>query len=406
MDVIRCDEPEYLIWKWSPNGKVSNRENEIRYGSSLRVKEGEVAVFVYQQKDGTIQDFIVGPYDGTIKTANFPVLTSIVGLAFGGNSPFQAEIYFINQQGNNQIKFGVPWFDVFDPRFLDFATPVAARGTITFSITDYKNFIKLNRMIAFDLQNLQTQVRDFVNKQIKNIITNAPSTHGIPVLQLERKISELSDMIQEKVKQELENDFGINLKRFDLGVLDFDKESAGYKELRNVTATQATIETEAKTVIGIENLSETMRIQRKDTELQVEGKNLTVHQLNQQADVLKTAAQNLGEMSNVNLGGGGMNAAGMVTGMMIGQGLGNQMAGMVGNLTPPPPPPSTQYHVALNGKNEGVFTIEQLKQMIVSGQFTKAHHVWRQGMANWEQAENISDVNQLFVSTPPPPPVI
>ena len=43
-----------------------------------------------------MQDFIVGPYDDTIKTANFPILSSIVGLAFGGESPFQAEIYFIN----------------------------------------------------------------------------------------------------------------------------------------------------------------------------------------------------------------------------------------------------------------------------------------------------------------------
>ena len=62
----------------------------------MRVKDGELAVFVYQQKDGSMQDYIVGPYDQTIKTANFPVLSGIVGAAFGGASPFQAEIYFIN----------------------------------------------------------------------------------------------------------------------------------------------------------------------------------------------------------------------------------------------------------------------------------------------------------------------
>lgn len=92
MNVIRCDEQEYLVWKWRPEGQDVNsttRENSIRYGSSLRVKDGELAVFVYKQKDGTMQDFIVGPYDETIKTANFPVLASIVGLAFGGESPFQ-----------------------------------------------------------------------------------------------------------------------------------------------------------------------------------------------------------------------------------------------------------------------------------------------------------------------------
>lgn len=44
------------------NRVPNNRENAIRWGSSLRVKDGEVAVFVYKQKDGTMQDFIVGPF--------------------------------------------------------------------------------------------------------------------------------------------------------------------------------------------------------------------------------------------------------------------------------------------------------------------------------------------------------
>ena len=111
MDMIRCDEAEYLIWKWRPLGNEANstkKENAIRYGSSLRVKDGEVAVFVYSQKDGPSQDYIIGPYDETIKTANFPVLSSIVGLAYAGGTPFQAEVYFINLAGNIQIKFGIP----------------------------------------------------------------------------------------------------------------------------------------------------------------------------------------------------------------------------------------------------------------------------------------------------------
>ena len=62
MDEIRCDEPSYLIWKWHPAGVQlgeSRRENSIRWGSSLRVKDGEVAVFVYKQDNGVMQDFIV-----------------------------------------------------------------------------------------------------------------------------------------------------------------------------------------------------------------------------------------------------------------------------------------------------------------------------------------------------------
>ena len=92
MDVIRCDEQEYLVSKWRPSGETNStkKENSIRYGSSLRVKDGEVAVFVYQQNDGTLMDYIVGPHDQKIETANFPVLTSIVGSLWGRNTPFQA----------------------------------------------------------------------------------------------------------------------------------------------------------------------------------------------------------------------------------------------------------------------------------------------------------------------------
>ena len=93
MDEIRCDEPSYLIWKWHPAGTrtgEANRENAIRWGSSLRVKDGEVAVFVYKQKNGILQDYIEGPFDQIIKTENLPILASIVGLFkqnSGGNSP-------------------------------------------------------------------------------------------------------------------------------------------------------------------------------------------------------------------------------------------------------------------------------------------------------------------------------
>ena len=78
MDVIRCDQQDYLVWKWRPANQELNstsKENAIRYGSTLHVKDGEMCVFVYKQKDQSLQDFITGPYEDTIKTANFPVLS-------------------------------------------------------------------------------------------------------------------------------------------------------------------------------------------------------------------------------------------------------------------------------------------------------------------------------------------
>ena len=401
MDVIRCDEQEYLVWKWSPSGlaNTTKKENAIRFGSSLRVKEGEVAVFVYQQKDGSMQDFIVGPIDETIKTANFPILTSIVGSAFGGNSPFQAEIYFMNLSGNVQIKFGIPYFDVFDPRFPDLGIPCVVRGTLTFNLTDYKNFIKLNRLINFELDDFKNQIKDFFIRKAKSVILNIPNDANIPVMQLERKIDEISDFVKSKTSVILEEDFGINLKRLDISTIELDKEHEHYQQLKFSTADQQT-----------KNIDEINRIQRKDLEMGVEGKNFNVHQLNQQTDVLKTATENLGQMSNVNLGGGiGMNPAGMMMGMGIGGAMGNQMGGMMNNINQPqtpPPAPVVAFHISLNGQQSGPFNLEQLKQLVQNGQFTKSHHVWKEGMSGWELANNVTDVSTIFPISPPPPPTI
>ena len=437
MNVIRCDEEEYMVWKWRPLGQDVNsttRENSIRYGSSLRVKDGEVAVFVYKQKDGTMQDFIVGPYDDTIKTANFPVLSSLVGLAFGGESPFQAEIYFINLAGNNQLRFAVPYFDVFDPRLPDHGVPMAVRGTMTFNITDYKGFIKLNRLVNFDHEQFRKQIKDAVTKYVKGVVTNIPQEMGIPVVQMERQLLEINDRISNYLKPRMEGDFGVNMKALDIGAMEIDKDSPYYEDLRRLTAGNTARTMNAQTDVNIqnmqdtqrinaENMEETMRIQREEMQraqrLQTETNFMGAFGVEQQTEVLKAGAQSLGQMGTMDAGGhgGGMNPAGMMTGMMMGGAMGQQMAGMMQNMgqqmqgamNTPPPMPNVQYHISMNGAQAGPFNMQQLQQMTQSGQLTPQTYVWKQGMANWELAGNVAELAALFAppapgSMPPPPP--
>ena len=413
MDVIRCDEQQYLVWKWRPSGEANStkKENSIRYGSSLRVKDGEVAVFVYKQDDGTMMDFIVGPHDQKIETANFPVLTSIVGSLWGGNTPFQAEIYFINLQGNNQIKFAVPYFEVADPRFPDFTVPVAVRGAITFNLTDYRNFIKLNRLVDFSLDAFSQQIKGAVAKFVKNFVANCPTDNNIPVMQLERKVLEISDLVQARLAPQFEDDFGVNLKRFDISAIEIDKESNNYYELTRLTKEQqmrrAEIDTEQY---------------ERVSKLSAESQFLQAHAINLQADVLKTAAQSMGQMGGMDLGGGGgMNPAGMMMGMAMGGAMANQMTGMMNGFnqpiqpqqqapamgaTPPPPPmPSaTQYTVAINGQQYGPYNLQQMAQMAQSGQINAQTLVWAQGMPQWTAAGSVAELAQLFMATPPPMP--
>lgn len=443
MDEIRCDEPSYLVWKWHPSGVQSGetvRENSIRWGSSLRVKDGEVAVFVYKQKNGTMQDFIVGPFDQTIKTANFPVLASIVGLAYEGGTPFQAEIYFINLAQIIQVKFAVPFFDVYDPRFADFGVPVAVRGTISFGITDYREFIKLHRLSSFNLDDFQKQIRDAVSRYVKDAVANAPAANSIPVIQIESKTAMINDAVEFDISERLKETFGVTVSGVDIGTIEIDKTSNGYSQLMAVTQKMTTATVEAQTAANIkdihdkqrieaENYAETLRMQREEAQYaqhkQTQSANFAAFQTEKQAEVGVAGAEALGKMGangagGINIGDGGsgntgFNPAAMMAGMALGGAVGQNMAGMMNNMmsgmnqqtTPgavPPPVPVVAYHVAVNGQSTGPFDIATLTQMATSGQLTKSSLVWKAGMTEWVKAETVDELKEVLANVMPPAP--
>lgn len=428
MDEIRCDEPSYLIWKWHPKGSrvgYNNRENAIRWGSSLRVKDGEVAVFVYKQRNGMMQDFIEGPFDKPIKTANFPVLASIMGLAYEGGTPFQAEVYFINLSRIIQVKFGVPFFDIYDPRFMDFGVPVAVRGTISFSIADYREFIKLHRLNSFSLDDFQRQIRDAVSRYVKDVVANAPAQNNIPLIQIETKTAQINDVIEMDIRERLKDSFGVNVSGVDIGAIELDKTSEGYRQLMAVTKDMATIKTQAE----MEDYVERLRIQREEGQYAQHKATQTVNigafQVEKQAEVGVAGAEALGQMGgngagNINLGGNGsgegFNMAAMMASMAVGGAVGQNIADSMNNMMSgmnqptqsgmtPPPVPNVMYHVAANGQATGPFDLNALKQMAATGQFTSESLVWKVGMAEWEKAGIIDELKSMFVTIPPIPPM-
>ena len=427
MDEIRCDEASYLIWKWHPAGAQpgnNNRENAIRWGSSLRVKDGEVAVFVYNQKNGTMQDYIEGPYDEIIKTANFPVLASIVGLAYDGGTPFQAEVYFINLAHVVQVKFGVPFFDIYDPRLADFGVPVAVRGTVSFRIADYREFIKLHRLTNFSLDDFQRQIRDAVSRYVKDAVANAPAANNIPVIQIETKTAQINDAVEYDIGERLKETFGVLVSGVDIAAIEIDKTSEGYRQLMAVTRDIAATRVEAETQDYVERL----RIQREEGQYamhkQTQTANIGAFQVEKQAEVGVAGAQALGQMGangagDVSLGGSGegFNMAAMMASMAVGGAVGQNIAGAMNNMmgginqqtTPgamPPPIPTVAYHVAVNGQATGPFDISVLTQMAAAGQLTADSLVWKNGMAQWAKAGTVDELKNLFTNVMPPiPPV-
>ncbi len=459
MDVIRCDEKDFLIWKWRPQGSEvnsTNKENAIRWKSSLRVKEGEVAVFLYKQKDGVMQDFIEGPYDKILDTANLPVLSSILGAAYGGGSPFQAEVYFINLSQVIEFKATVPYFNIydFDPNLSRFPIECAVDYQIITQVSDYKNFIKIYRLQNLEISEVKAKLKPFIERNIKGLTSNLPKQNNIPAIAIESQLDSLNVELSTRLNGEIESVFGLTSKMINIDSIRINEDEKFYK-LKELTTdiiekrlkTQnvqidAEIETfKAQTELNIKNLQDTQRINVENTEeslriqreqyekaqsLQTETNNMDLMKLKIQTDaqksILTAAADSLGEMGNVNLGGGGnnMNPAGMMTGMMMGGAMGNQMANMMnqmgntmnpqsppppGNNQMPPPPPSVLYFLAVNGQQTGPFNMQQLQQLVMNGQLQRNSFVWKQGMQNWEEAGKLIDLQNLFGAVPPPPPI-
>lgn len=423
MDEIRCDEPSYLIWKWHPAGVAPGkgiRENAIRWGSSLRVRDGEVAVFVYSQYNGTQQEYIEGPCDRILDTENLPVLASLVGLAYGGGTPFQAEVYFINLAQMLQVKFGVPFFDVYDPRFTDFGVPVAVRGTVSFSISDYRAFVKLHRLGTFHLEDFQRQIRDAISRYVKDIVANAPAAHNIPVIQMESKIAPINDEIEYHLGQRLKEDFGVTVSGVDIGAIEIDNASEGYRQLMKVTRDMTAARTQADT----QDYTERLRMQREESQYAIHKQTQSAHlgafQVEKQAEVGVAGAQALGQMGNSGAGGvmgDGLHTASMMAGMAIGGAVGQNIAGAMNSFmqgtppvsqaqplsTTPPPIPSVVFHVAVNGQATGPYDLASLAKMAAAGQLNADSLIWKAGMDQWAKAGTMDELKHLFAAILPIP---
>ena len=385
MDAIRCDEQDYLIWKWHPKGtspQSSQRANAIRWGSSLRVRDGSVAVFVYP---GGQQDYIEGPYDMIIdNTNNFPVLATLVGKLYDGGTPFQAEVYFINLADLIQIKFGVPYFDIFDPRFTDYGIPTAVRGAINFKIADYREFIRLHRLDNFDMGTFQSQIKDAVVRLVKEVVANAPNNDGIPAVQIERHISEINALVEAKIASALRDNYGVSVTRVDVSDIEIDKNSKGYKKLQSITQNKASVFTQAAA-----NIVDTMGTHRTGAK--------RISQTNKEEGKQVEPAIDLGEVSkSVSDAIGG--AAGAIGGFFSGLGKPKEAT--------PPPIPSVKFYAVQNGEQAGPFNMEELTSLAGEGKLTENTLVWKDGMAGWEEAGSVDELRQLFANqeqvTPPP----
>ncbi len=340
-----------------------------------------------------------------------------------------------NLSKGSQVNFVVPYFDVFDPRFTDYGCPVAVHGSIVYSIDDMDLFQSINKNEAYSDEVFHNKLKASVVKFVKGVISNAPSDAQIPVVQLERKIVEISELVQQRVAPQVERVLGITVRSLDITNITIDKTSIGYRELKELTADLERDNVLAKhnanlsnfnlqnslqqdqlkmqSALGLdamkrqqemqlggqeqlqamqlENQRETMRIQREEMQrasrLQTEQTFLGAHQANLNA--FGQQPMNGGLFGKNSLDGAMPQMPGMP-----------QMGGMpaMGGMKTVP---QVQYMVGVNGQPAGPFDWNQLQQLVQSGQLTQQTQVWKQGMPAWAMAGQVQELLPLFLGQAP-----
>ncbi len=353
IDIIEWndDTRDTMVWRFP------RRENEIKNGAKLIVRESQVAAFV---NEGQLAD-VFSPGTHTLATQNLPILSDLKGWKYGFTSPFKAEVYFVSTRVFTDRKFGTK-----NPIMLrdsEFGmVRLRAFGNFAIRITDAGTFVK---QIAgtggrFTLEELDEQLRDMVSSRF----ADALGASKIPALDLAGNYDQLSQYIMARIQTDFQP-FGLSLVN-----------------------------------LFVENISlppEVEQAMDKRTSMGVIG-NLSAYTQYQTANAIPEAAANPGGLAG--------SAAGMVMGMNMAN---NVAAGMNANQQvrpagPPPLPASASYYIALGGQQSGPFEAGSLKDRVTSGQVTRETLVWKQGMPQWTAAGLVAELKGLFENSPPPLP--
>jgi len=362
IDIIEWtdDSNDTLVWRFE------RYQNEIKNGAKLTVRQQQVAIFV---NEGQIADiFTSGMHE--LKTENLPVLSTLQGWKYGFSSPFKAEVYFVNLRTFTDNKWGTKNpIMLRDPEF----GPIRIRAFGNFNIKVTQPEKLLEEIVGTDGHFTIDEIHSQLKSMAVSRFSDAVAESKIPVLDLAANYDELSELMEQRMNPDFE--------KYGLGLHSFLVENVSLPE--NVEA--ALDKRSSMGIIG----------------------NLNSYSQFQAANAMEEAAKNPGGDASAGIG------------MGMGFAMANQMGQQVINnqdntpsqppqekaaATPPPLPSGNSYFVALGGKQEGPFTLLEIKPKVTANEIQRNTLVWAEGMPNWIKAEEVDELKPMFASVPPPLP--
>jgi len=341
-----------LVWRFP------RYRNEIKNGAQLIVRPGQTAVFVHR---GELAD-VFEPGHYRLTADNLPILSTLMGWKYGFESPFKAEVYFVNTTQITELKWGTP--NPIMMRDPDFG-PIRLRafGTFALKATDPRALLKelVGTDAEFEADEIHELLRAFINTSLADMLGKSE----IAALDLAASYQSLSEQLRQAVVEQIDDEYGLNIPQLFIVNISFPEEVEKALDTRTSMG-----------VIG----------------------DMTRFQQYQMGQAMTAAAENPA-------GGGAAEGLGLGMGFaMAGQLMQGAGQTTAPGAAPPALPGGPVYHVASGGQAQGPFTAGQISQGIAQGQILAATLVWTSGMANWTPAGQVPGLATLFASAPPPPP--
>ncbi len=351
IDVIEWtdDSQDTMVYRFP------RHNNEIKYGAKLTVRESQMAIFV---NEGIIAD-VLGPGIYELETKNLPIMTSLEHWDHAFNSPFKAEVYFVNTKRFTDLKWGTKNpIMVRDPEFS--MVRLRAFGTYEIRISDPKKF--MNEIVGTDHHFTVDEIEEQLSNLIITKFTTILSESDIPVLDLASNYEIFSEYISERISPYF-GEYGLHLTKILVENISLPAEVEKALDARS-----------SREITG--NLDDNIKYQTGEA-------------------LGSDTAGSMGDM------------IGMGAGIAMGQNMAESLSPNKTDKHTPPPLPTlntTMYYVALSDDKEGPYDIRTIQHFIREKKINSTTLIWTEGLKDWVEAYSI--LEKEFNATPPPLPKI
>lgn len=342
---------------------------DFNLGSQLIVHESQEAVFFL---NGEALDTF-GPGRHTLETENLPVLKKIYSLPTGSQTPFHAEVYFVNKT----VQLGMKWGTDSRVRFVDPATgiplDIGASGEMNLQVSDSRRLLfklvgttggltgrEILSATAETADKARSALKGYFRAplmtEIKSYLAAVIKEQQISIFEIDSHMSALSDALRARISPKLE-EYGLSIPQFYITNISLPEDDKNFKDIRALIS-QAYIGVKKEEVqTGIAEAARQRKLVEEQTEAQlrmiraqaeaeaVKAKGMAEAEVMQAkgysekdvlaADVQKAYAEGLGKMGSSGSGSSGGMASDLI-GLMAGMKMaGNLLDRMEGTVFPP-----------------------------------------------------------------------